>query len=112
MRPCGRAAEQRYELAASYLIEVHSVPHQPGPDCSNLRGSVTGGVTGQIRPDQRAAFSAVRRISSAPRSQPSSAHRDGIARFACQEGRRYRLRRRATDSAQKTFPAFVPHRRT
>ena len=41
----------------------------------------------------------MRRISAAPQSRPWSARRDGIARSACQEGRRYRLRRRAIDSA-------------
>ena len=37
-----RAAEERDEMAAFQLIELHSVPHQPGPDCkiSNWRGSV------------------------------------------------------------------------
>jgi len=36
------AAEQRDELAPFQLIEGHSVPCQPGPDCriSNWRGSV------------------------------------------------------------------------
>jgi hypothetical protein len=29
----GRAAEQRDELASFQLIEEHSVPCQPGPDC-------------------------------------------------------------------------------
>src|SRR6516164_9032038 len=28
-----RAAEQRYELASSRLIKLHSVPSQPGPNC-------------------------------------------------------------------------------
>ena len=32
-------------------------------------------------------------------SRPWSVRRDGIAHCACQEGRRYRLRRRAVDSA-------------
>src|SRR5262249_1921071 len=44
-RPCRRsAAEQRDELAAVQLIELHSVPYQPGPDCriSNSRRSVSG----------------------------------------------------------------------
>jgi hypothetical protein len=42
-RPCRRrAAQKRDELAASQLVELHSVPRQPGPDCriSNWRGSV------------------------------------------------------------------------
>src|SRR5262249_12814720 len=32
-RPRGRAAEQRDELAASQLIELHAVSRQPGQDC-------------------------------------------------------------------------------
>jgi hypothetical protein len=28
-----RAAEQRDEIASSQLVELHSVPRQPGPDC-------------------------------------------------------------------------------
>jgi hypothetical protein len=28
-----RAAEQRDELATLQLVELHSVPRQPGPDC-------------------------------------------------------------------------------
>src|SRR5262249_26961039 len=41
-RPRRRAAEQRDERAPFQLIEEHSVPCQPGPDCrlSNWRGSV------------------------------------------------------------------------
>src|SRR5262245_45269763 len=41
--PCHRrAAEQRDELAAFQLVELHSVPHQPGPDrrISDWQGSV------------------------------------------------------------------------
>src|ERR1700730_14364373 len=39
-----RAPEQRDELAPFQLIELHSVPCQPGPDyrISNWRGSVSG----------------------------------------------------------------------
>jgi hypothetical protein len=44
------------------------------------------------------AFLAMRRISAAPQSRLWSARRGGIAHSACQEGRRYRLRRRAIDS--------------
>src|SRR5262249_61048087 len=32
-RPRSRAAEQCYELAPFYLIELHSVPAQSGPHC-------------------------------------------------------------------------------
>jgi hypothetical protein len=41
----------------------------------------------------------MRRIFSAPQSPPSCARRAGIAHSARQEGRRYRLRRHAIDSA-------------
>src|SRR5215470_7482980 len=44
-RPRGRrAAEQRDEVAPFYLIEWHSIPHQPGPNTriSNWPGSVRG----------------------------------------------------------------------
>src|SRR5260370_21399492 len=39
-----RAAEQRDEIAAFQLIELHSVPCQPGPPCriSNCKRSVSG----------------------------------------------------------------------
>jgi len=51
-----------------------------------------------ITPGPRRAFSTERWISAAPQSQPWSARRDGTAHSAYQEGRRYRVRRRANDS--------------
>ena len=56
-------------------------------------GLVAGKAVLDFRSAQRAAFSAMRRISSAPQSRPWCARRAGIARCARQEGRRYRLRR-------------------
>ena len=43
-RPCRGRAEQRNEIAAFQLIELHSVPCQPGPNCSisKQRWSVRG----------------------------------------------------------------------
>src|SRR6266540_589297 len=43
-RPRGRTAEQRHELTAFQLIELHPVPCQPGPNCriSNWQWSVRG----------------------------------------------------------------------
>jgi hypothetical protein len=44
-RPCDcRATKQRDELASFQLIELHSVPCQPGPECriSNCNRSVSG----------------------------------------------------------------------
>jgi hypothetical protein len=49
-------------------------------------------VTMSVMSDQREAFSAMRRISSAPQSRPWFARRGGIAHCACQQDRRYRLR--------------------
>jgi hypothetical protein len=50
-----RTTEQRYELAAFQLIELHSVPHQPGPDCKisnwrrgDLDGRISLEVTGRF----------------------------------------------------------------
>jgi len=34
-RPCRRhTAKQRNKFSPSYLIELHSMPRQPGPNCS------------------------------------------------------------------------------
>ncbi len=43
-RPRDRAAEQRDERAPFQLIELHSVPCQPGPDCRDS-GETFEGVT-------------------------------------------------------------------
>src|SRR5262245_65302899 len=41
--PRGCGAYQRDEIASSQLVELHSVPRQPGPDCRipNWRGSAS-----------------------------------------------------------------------